>query len=172
MVTIRDAGPDDSEALARVRAMSWRSAYDDLLPPELIAIATGPGGADRQREFLADDPARRAVLAEDDGEAVGMAVYGPDREVAGVKSAIGYAELYLIYVLPGYWSRGVGRPLLDRVLDDVRAGGYARLALWVLAANARARRFYERYGFAITDNKIAERHGHVTHEIRYEREVR
>ncbi|MGH3380031.1 MAG: GNAT family N-acetyltransferase [Actinoallomurus sp.] len=179
MVTIRDAGPDDSEALARVRALSWRSAYDGLLAPELIATATGPGGADRQRAFLADDPARRALLAEHDGEAVGMAVYGPDREVAGAEHAVAgvepdarTAELYVIYVLPRYWSRGVGRPLMDRVLDDVRAGGYARLALWVLAANDRARRFYERYGFAVTDKTIAERHGHVTYDIRYEREVR
>jgi GNAT superfamily N-acetyltransferase len=172
VVTIRDAGPDDSAALARVRALSWRSAYDGLLAPELIAVATGPGGADRQRAFLAEDPARRALLAEHDGEAVGMAVYGPDRAVAGAEPVAGTAELYVIYVLPCYWSRGVGPPLMDRVLGDARATGYSRLALWVLAGNERARRFYERYGFAVTDKKIAERHGHVTYDIRYEREVR
>jgi GNAT superfamily N-acetyltransferase len=167
MVTIRDAGPEDSEALARVRALSWRSAYDGLLSPETIAAATGPDGADRQREFLAEDPARRALLAEDGGAAVGMAVYGPDRETDGP----GDAELYVIYVLPRYWSRGVGRPLMDRVIEDVRAGGYSRLGLWVLAANERARRFYERYGFSVTDKTIAERHGHVTYDVRYERPI-
>lgn len=170
MVRIRDAGPEDSEALARVRTLSWRSAYDGLLSPEAIASATGPDCAERQRAFLAEDPARRALLAEDDGEAVGMAVYGPDRD-AGGPDASG-AELYVIYVLPAYWSKNVGRPLMDQVIEDVRAGGYSRLALWVVEANERARRFYERYGFAITDKTIAERHGHVTYDIRYEREVR
>lgn len=166
MIRIRDAGHEDSEALARVRALSWRSAYDGLLPPETIAAATGPGGADRQRTFLAENPARRALLAEDGGEAVGMAIHGPDRQ------ADGDVELYVIYVLSGYWSRGVGRSLMDRVIEDVRASGHARLALWVLEGNTRARRFYERYGFAVTEKKIHERHGHVSYELRYEREVR
>lgn len=165
MVKIRDAGPEDAEALAHVRTLSWRSAYAGLLSPEAIAVATGPDWADRQREFLAEDPKRHALLAEDGAGAVGMAVYGPDRE------ATGDAELYVIYVLPGYWSRGVGRPLMDRVIEGVRADGYARLGLWVLAANERARRFYERYGFAVTDNAIAERHGHVTYNVRYERPI-
>lgn len=165
MVTIRGAGPQDAAALARVRTLSWRSAYEGLLPPEVIAAATGPDGAARQRAFLAEDPARRALLAESDGEPVGMAVYGPDREVSSG------AELYVIYVVPSYWSRGVGPALMDRVLSGVRAGGYVRLGLWVLGGNERARRFYARYGFAVTENKTVERHGHVTHEVRYEREV-
>jgi GNAT superfamily N-acetyltransferase len=169
VVRIRDAGLEDCEALARVRAVSWRSAYDGLLPPETIAAATGPGGAAAQRAFLLADPARRALLAEDAGEAVGMAVYGPDR---GDGNDGGDAELYVIYVLPGHWSRGVGRPLMDRVIEDARTAGYARLGLWVLEGNGRARRFYERYGFAVTAKKINERHGHVTYELRYERDIR
>lgn len=166
MVTIRDAGPEDAEALARVRSLSWRSAYDGLLSPALIEVATGLDGAERQRTFLTEEPARRALLAEDDGAAVGMAVYGPDRHPGGD------AELYVIYVLPEYWSKKVGAPLMDRVIEGVRAAGHSRLALWVLAANARARRFYERYGFAVIEKKITERHGHVTYDVRYEREVR
>jgi GNAT superfamily N-acetyltransferase len=166
MVTIRDAGPEDAEALARVRSLSWRSTYDGLLSPALIEVATGTDGAERQRTFLTEEPARRALLAEDDGAAVGMAVYGPDRHPGGD------AELYVIYVLPEYWSKKVGAPLMDRVIEGVRAAGHSRLALWVLAANARARRFYERYGFAVIEKKITERHGHVTYDVRYEREVR
>jgi GNAT superfamily N-acetyltransferase len=166
MVTVRDAGPQDAEALARVRSLSWRSAYDGLLSPALIEVATGTDGAERQREFLTEEPTRRALLAEDDGAALGMAVYGPDRHPGGD------AELYAIYVLPEYWSKKVGAPLMDRVLEGVRTGGYARLSLWVLAANPRARRFYERYGFAVTEQKTTERHDHVTYDVRYEREVR
>jgi GNAT superfamily N-acetyltransferase len=166
MVTIRDAGPEDAGALALVRALSWRSAYDGLLPPEVIAAAAGPDGAARQRAFLAADPARRALLAEDAGEAVGMAVHGPGREDGAD------AELYVLYVLPRVWSRGVGRALMDRVITDVRAAGCRRLILWVLEGNERARRFYERYGFAVAEKKISERHGHVTSELRYERDLR
>jgi GNAT superfamily N-acetyltransferase len=165
MVKIRDAGPEDAEALAHVRSLSWRSAYDGLLPAELIENATRPDGGETAREFLRSDPARRALLAEDDGSPVGIAMYGPGRsERTG-------AELYLIYVLPEYWSRNVGRSLMDRVLDGVRAGGYPRVFLWVLSANLRARRFYERCGFTAAGDRAVERHGHPTRETRYERTV-
>jgi RimJ/RimL family protein N-acetyltransferase len=39
---------------------------------------------------------------------------------------------------------------MDRVLAEVRAEGYPRITLWVLAENARARRFYERCGFRLS----------------------
>lgn len=164
MVTIRDAGVEDAEALAHVRSLSWRSAYDGLLPAELIRVASRPDG-ERQRRFLRADPARRALLAEDDGSAVGMAMYGPGREPQTD------AELYVIYVLPEYWSQNVGGPLMERVLSGVRAGGHRRIFLWVLSTNRRARRFYEKYGFTAAGDRVAGRHGHRTRETRYERAV-
>ncbi len=57
-------------------------------------------------------------------------------------------ELYALYVTPAWWSAGVGRALMGSVLSALEDGGYRRVALWVLADNARARRFYERAGFA------------------------
>jgi ribosomal protein S18 acetylase RimI-like enzyme len=171
MVKIRNAGPEDAEALARVRSLSWQSAYDGLLPAELIQAATRPDGGERQREFLQADPARHALLAEDGGSPVGMAAYGPGRSVESGEGGEAGAELYVIYVLPEYWSRNVGRSLMDRVLEDVRAAGYPRIFLWVLSTNMRARRFYERYGFAVAGDRTVERDGHPTRETRYERTV-
>jgi GNAT superfamily N-acetyltransferase len=164
MVKIRDAGLEDVEALAHVRSLSWRSAYDGLLPAELIRAATRPDG-ERQRAFLKADLARRALLAEDDGAPVGMAMYGPGRTPKTD------AELYVIYVLPEYWSRNVGGPLMDRVLDGVRAEGYRRIFLWVLSTNRRARRFYEKHCFAAAGDRTVERYGYPSHETRYERTV-
>jgi ribosomal protein S18 acetylase RimI-like enzyme len=57
-------------------------------------------------------------------------------------------ELYALYVTPAWWSAGAGRALMGSVLSALAAGGYRRVVLWVLADNARARRFYERAGFA------------------------
>jgi RimJ/RimL family protein N-acetyltransferase len=36
---------------------------------------------------------------------------------------------------------------MDQVRAKVRAAGYASITLWVLEANARARRFYQKAGF-------------------------
>ena len=90
---------------------------------------------------------------------MGYATFGPEVDVldtpwpyppTAAGTAGEMAELYALYVHPGWWSTGTGRALMDRVLAEVRAEGYPRIVLWVLAENARARRFYERCGFRLS----------------------
>jgi GNAT superfamily N-acetyltransferase len=57
-------------------------------------------------------------------------------------------ELYALYLAPAWWSAGVGRALTETVLASLWEDGYRRVVLWVLTGNARARRFYQRAGFA------------------------
>ena len=52
--------------------------------------------------------------------------------------------MYAIYAHPEHWSTGLGRALLPAA---VAALGGPPAVLWVLEANDRARRFYERAGW-------------------------
>jgi GNAT superfamily N-acetyltransferase len=103
------------------------------------------------------------IVAVPDGEdgggngIVGYAAFGPETDVLGAPwphplSTDGkkrrVAELYALYVRPAWWSTGTGRALMDRVLARSVAAGYSSVTLWVLRDNRRARRFYERAGFA------------------------
>ena len=82
------------------------------------------------------------------------------------------AELYALYVHPAWWSTGTGWALMDRVLDTASVAGYLSIRLWVLRANARARRFYQRAGFAPDGARhVLDDLGGVT-EIRYRRMLR
>ena len=56
--------------------------------------------------------------------------------------------MYAVYVAPAHWSTGAGRALTDAALDGLRAAGYRRVVLWTLTENDRARRFYDKAGFA------------------------
>jgi ribosomal protein S18 acetylase RimI-like enzyme len=179
VVHIRPASTADAEAVAVVRRDSWRAAYAGIVRAEIIERVTEPHDAARERATFASRPWRRMVVAEapvgsaDGARAagggdpavapvtaiVGYASYGPERDVDGTPgpfpggpgSPQGYvAELYALYVTPPWWSTGTGRALMDRVLAEVRAEGYPRITLWVLAENARARRFYERCGFRLS----------------------
>ena len=47
------------------------------------------------------------------------------------------------------WGDGSGPALLAASLDALRASGFATASLWVLEDNPRARRFYEREGWAV-----------------------
>jgi ribosomal protein S18 acetylase RimI-like enzyme len=109
---------------------------------------------------------------------VGYASFGPERDVMGrpwphpltpAGSDGRVAELYALYVHPAWWSTGTGRALMDQVLAKVCVAGYACITLWVLEANARARRFYQRAGFAPDGARhVLDDLGGVT-EIRYRR---
>ncbi|MHB1596012.1 MAG: GNAT family N-acetyltransferase [Streptosporangiaceae bacterium] len=109
---------------------------------------------------------------------VGFAHFGAERDpesrmplLADQVAGRTRAELYAIYVLPGYWSAGAGRALMAEVIYRTRAAGYPALTLWVLQDNDRARRFYERAGFRVTGQSLAlDWLGGIT-EVEYAREL-
>jgi len=106
--------------------------------PSVAADGQPAPGSTAARSLTSTAPAARAVAW--------------DPLPAGPLTADGRAgrvgELYALYVTSAWWSAGVGRELMGRVLTALEAEGYQRAVLWVLADNARARRFYERAGFA------------------------
>ncbi|MGH3257834.1 MAG: GNAT family N-acetyltransferase [Streptosporangiaceae bacterium] len=171
MVVIRSASAADAAQIAAVMQASWRAAYEDIIAPEVIGRVTASDGGARirqsfrtrpwQKTFVAveapaSQPAARRKRDAADG-IVGYAFFGPEQDVLGAPwphplSPEGeqgqVAELYALYVHPAWWSTGTGRALMDRVLDTVTVAGYLSVRLWVLRDNFRARRFYERAGFA------------------------
>lgn len=179
VVTIRPARPDDAGPVSGVWAESWQAAYSGIMPADFLAQVTGPDSVARRTSELARqltgeryseglivaDTADAAGLADASGAGgvIGYARFGPEREAGSLPRPLpaspavgGRAELYAIYVRPQMWSAGVGRLLLAAVIERTSALRYATLSLWVLAANSRARRFYELAGFALTGESKAE----------------
>jgi GNAT superfamily N-acetyltransferase len=163
VVVIRSASAADAAQVAAVMRDSWFAAYGGIIAPALLDRATSPDGGARIRQSFRTRPWQRmiAAVANQQGQpeqaVVGYASFGPERDVLGTPwpyplTPAGsdglIAELYALYVHPAWWSTGTGRALMDRVLAKVRMAGYTSITLWVLEANARARRFYQRAGFA------------------------
>ena len=151
-MVIRAGTRKDAEATARVHIESWAAAY----------TLRGPSLEQRLDLHRRSPP---SFVAEVDGEVVGFVGVGPSRD----PDAEG--ELYTIYVRPGHWGAGVGRELLRAGERRMVELGYRRVVLWVLADNVRARRFYERAGFALDGgtNVLAGLGGVL--EVRYTRDV-
>jgi GNAT superfamily N-acetyltransferase len=130
---IREARPEEASVLAAIQRDASLAALAHIFPPELYAYPIDDVTR-RWEESLADEAAT-VVVTQEDGAPTG---------VAGCRSE----WLDGLYVLPQWWSRGVGRALHDEVLDRLRADGCERCHLWVLEDNDRARQFYERLGWA------------------------
>ena len=59
--------------------------------------------------------------------------------------------LRTLYVLPSCQGTGVGSALHDFALERLAALGARTAKLWTLEENGDARRFYERRGWALTE---------------------
>lgn len=71
-------------------------------------------------------------------------------ETAGSATVAGSAHLWQLVVDRNRWGSGLASALLSAALADARARGLHRVVLWTPRDHARARRFYEREGFAAT----------------------
>jgi len=128
---------------------SWQVAYRGIVPDAILDGMSIDGRRESWAWAVAQgiaDPSREARIwiVEAAGHVVGLATTRPCAD-ADVRPGTG--ELHSIYLAPEAWSRGLGAALLSRAVEDLRGRGYAPLVLWVIEANARGRRFYERTGW-------------------------
>jgi GNAT superfamily N-acetyltransferase len=151
-VKIRAATPTDISSIARIHLESWQIGYRGVVPATTLAQITFEGRMLLwQQRFRNLSRQARVWIAEAGGEAIAFSVTGPPTRGAS-KPRRDCAEIHSLYVLPIYFGKGVGRYMLNWVLDDLRARKFKEIIVWTIVNNLRARRFYERAGF-ITDNQ-------------------
>ncbi|MGQ0668176.1 MAG: GNAT family N-acetyltransferase [Actinomycetota bacterium] len=150
-VRIVRAGPeriDDLEAL-------WRALHKHhrAVGPEIPGAPwrDGDDAWRRRRANYAEwlrDPAAFALIAEDGERPVAYALVSPhapgdDTNVTGER----FAELKTLSVEPGYRNVGLGKRMMQRVYQELRALGVREMVIGVIVGNEGAMRFYEREGF-------------------------
>jgi len=162
---VRDAIVDDADAIAYVHVRTWQTAYRGIVPDAYLDRLNERARSKVWSEML--EEGHDALVGVRGERVVGFADWGPSRDGDGA----GAAELYAIYVLASEWGTGIGPVLLAAAVDAMRPSA-GEATLWVLADNARARRFYEREGwFADGATKDDDRGDFVLHEVRYRRRL-
>jgi GNAT superfamily N-acetyltransferase len=142
---IRPAEAGEARAIATIHVDSWRAAYRGLLPDSYLDRLSIEERERQWAETLEGAVDGSGVLvAEDDGRVVGFASWGPSRDTDAAERT---GEVPAIYVDPSAIGIGVGRALFAEAANALRDAGYTCATLWVLEANGRARRFYERAGW-------------------------
>lgn len=126
---IRPATPDDVEAIASVWYSGWRESHLGHVPDALLAHRTPRHFLERVPDILAT-----TTVAAVDGEVIGLVVTADD-------------EVEQLYLADHHRGTGVA-PALLRHGETVIAERFDRAFLAVVAGNGRARRFYEREGWA------------------------
>jgi len=162
---IRTASENDALAIGRVHVETWRSAYRDIVPSAYLDSLLPEERAVLWRTVLLDPSGARFVLvATDEGDGlIGFAAGGPERS-AELKDR---GELYALYVLPSHQRRGLGLALVQAVATRLASGGMLSMLLWVLEANAPARRFYGKLGGSVVRDRPIDVGGVTLTEVAY-----
>jgi GNAT superfamily N-acetyltransferase len=158
-VAVRPAVPTDAPAIAGVHVASWHSAYAELMPAAYLNAMSVGTETERWSRALARDPGRgRATFVAEDraGRVLGYATVGPDVQDAS------RGLLFLMYVLPEVWGRGAGGRLMAASEGALLDLGHRDAVLWVLEENARARRFYEHWGWRADGERSTDDYGGVS----------
>jgi len=131
--------PARSSDAAAIRRMIDALIADLGHPP-----ASPPSPAELARHLSGPRPDIEGMIAEREGEAVGMVLYFP-----WLSTWHGRLNLYIqdLYVTPGDRRSGLGRRLLAAVAREGKARGCKGLLLAVEIDNTQAAGFYAHLGF-------------------------
>jgi GNAT superfamily N-acetyltransferase len=150
--SVRPARPADAPEIARIQAVTWRTAYRTALPVEVLdqwdeAAATASWHA---AVTSPPTPGHGVLVALERQTVVGFAAYGPAELTSGERPdpAGPTSEVTTLLVEPRWGRRGHGSRLLAAVADLARAGGAARLQVWLLESDLVSADFFESAGWA------------------------
>jgi ribosomal protein S18 acetylase RimI-like enzyme len=166
--SLRRATGADAPAVAAMHIRAWQVAYRGIVPD---AHLEGLDVATRAARYDFDSAAPgvpETWIAVDGDDIVGFVAVAPSRD----EDLPGLGEVCAIYVDPDRWRSGAGSALLAQAEVLLGDAGVDEAHLWVLEDNARARRFYERAGWALDGaRKVVEIGGKPLAEVRYRKAV-
>ena len=143
MEQIRNVRPGDEDSLAYVQTESWKAAFREIVPADILAECTALESTAAMYRRILDEGFGNGYLMELDGKPHCIAWWSVARDA----NMAGYAELICLHSLQENWRKGYGRAMMERVLADVKKAGYEKLVLWVFENNTRAIQFYKSFGF-------------------------
>jgi GNAT superfamily N-acetyltransferase len=141
-LVVRLARVQDVRQMARVHVRCWQETYRGLMPDAVLDDPGFPAARERMwTGVLTSERYRqnRVAVAERDDELIGIAMSGPPEDVTAAR----LRQLYVLYVHAADHGTGIGRALLEAVIDSAEPA-----ALWVADPNPRAQAFYRKHGFA------------------------
>jgi GNAT superfamily N-acetyltransferase len=131
-VELREATSEDADACLVVQRRSAVVGYAHIFAQDLYPFPDDVVRAEWVRRHASE---AHVVVASESGELIGT-----------VSARSAWVEA--LFVVPDSWGTGVAGRLLDRAVELIAASGATTARLDVMADNVRARRFYERRGWA------------------------
>ncbi len=142
-IHLRGMRPEDLPELTAIMVAAFEGVSIDQGIEGVFGIIHGHDWRWRKARHLQDDWQRDPegiIVAERDGRLLGFVSSWIDREA-------GIGHIPNISVIPDFRGQGLGRLLLDRILDRFREAGLTHAKIETLAQNAVGHHLYQSVGF-------------------------
>jgi len=140
-LSIRFADIGDLNTIGFLAQQIWPPTYREILVQEqleyMMELFYSPSSLKKQ---LIEEK-HVFILVENGDEPIGFASYSPIRTT-------GVYKLHKLYVLPNQQGKGLGKAIVDFIVEDIQPKSAHALQLNVNRYN-KAKNFYERLGFEI-----------------------
>ena len=136
---IRTAVTSDAAALMAI--------YNPVVETSTATFDLTPRTLAQQEKWLTDRSGARVVLVavDDDGAVAGFAALSPYRDRAAYSTTVEDS----VYVAPNHQGRGVGRLLLDALVDTARAHGFHSMMARIVSDHEASIALHAACGFEV-----------------------
>jgi ribosomal protein S18 acetylase RimI-like enzyme len=155
MRSIRKATAEDIPLIRELCFKIWPQTYASILSQDKIDYMLElMYSADSLQKQMNNDS--QFIFVYDDQTPVAFAAYLP--------KGPGIYKLDKIYVLPSQQGKGLGRFVIDWIIEEIKQQGATALQLQVNRDN-KAKSFYEKLGFSVIDYQDFDiGHGHFMND--------
>jgi len=172
MINYRAPRADEAAALAKLGRDSFVETFGHLYAPEdlgaFLEDSYSPAGVATQIA----SPRYIFRVAEEGGQLVGYCKLGLDVSLEYDPEGRRVVELKQLYLMATHQGVGVAQQLMDWAIAEAEAQDADEVILSVWAENARAQRFYHRYGFEWIADTYFMVGSHRDDEFLYRRKMR
>ena len=145
---IRKAKIGDEKILGFIQTESWKTAFADIISADDLIKYTDVNKAQEMYLNILKSNYSEISILEIDAKPHCIAAWSKARNPLFSDCA----EIICIHSLSENRGKGYGSMMMNHIIDEIKNSGYNSVLLWVFEKNTRARTFYEKHGFELTDN--------------------
>ncbi len=141
---IRPLAESDFDTVISIVNRDWKDVYTGYVNQGLLSDA---GCQERGQQLKKDFISHRLseYVWEESGRILGLLSMGPTADSDKTNAF----EIWRIYLAVEAQGRGIGGQLLAFAEQNAKANGYTEILIWAFSKNARAIKFYQKYGYRI-----------------------
>jgi len=148
-IQICKALPNDAFEYAVNHIACWQSAYKGIISDGYLNNMNVEHMAESNRKILCEPNNYLCYYVKHGQQMIGRLVICNSRDDDKANAG----EIAAMYLLDTFWGKGYGRQMMDFSLAELKHMGHNEVLLWVLEANDRGRKFYEKSGFVFDGTK-------------------